>query len=177
MPRTCTLCSHPDRPAIDAALVSGTPFRNIAERHGVSVGALFRHQDHLSAALLHAREIEQVAQADDLLAQVRDLQRRTLRILDGAERAGDRRTALAAIREARRNLELLGRLASCSETRQSISPSAVSGSRFAASSSPHSIPSHRRVARWLTRCSHWRHPLNLIADLAAALDPVHAGER
>jgi hypothetical protein len=111
MPRTCTVCTHPDRPAIDAALVSGTPYRNIAERHGVSVGALFRHRDHLSAALLHAKDVEQVAQADDLLAQVRDLQRRTLRILDDAEQAGDRRTALAAIREARGNLELLGRLA------------------------------------------------------------------
>ena len=42
---------------------------------------------------------------------MRDLQRRTLRILDSAEKAGDRRTALAAIREARGNIELLGKLA------------------------------------------------------------------
>jgi hypothetical protein len=112
MPRTCTVCSHPDRPAIDAALLAGEPFRHIAARTGTSTGALQRHkEEHLPAVLLHAKEAEQVAQADDLLAQVRDLQRRTLSILDGAEKSGDRRTALAAIREARGNLELLGRLA------------------------------------------------------------------
>lgn len=112
MPRTCTVCQHPDRPAIDAALLAGEPFRHIAARTGTSTGALQRHkEEHLPIALVHAKEVEQVAQADDLLAQVRDLQRRTLRILDDAEKAGDRRTALAAIREARGNLELLGKLA------------------------------------------------------------------
>jgi len=52
-----------------------------------------------------------VASADNLLADVRELQARALAILDVAERAGELRTALAAIREARGNLELLGRLA------------------------------------------------------------------
>jgi hypothetical protein len=108
VPRTCTVCTHPDRPAIDAALLAGEPFRHIAARTGTSTGALQRHKDeHLPAALIHAQEAEQVAQADDLFAQVRDLQRRTLRILDDAEQAGDRRTAPAAVREARGNLELL----------------------------------------------------------------------
>jgi hypothetical protein len=112
MPRTCTVCTHPDRAAIDAALLAGEPFRHIAARTGTSTGALQRHkEEHLPSALALAKEVEQVAQADDLLGQVRDLQRRTLRILDGAEQAGDRRTALAAIREERGNLELLGRLA------------------------------------------------------------------
>ncbi len=112
MPRTCTICTHPERAAIDAALIAGEPYRNIAERHGVSVGALFRYKsDRLPAALVHAKEAEQVVHADDLLAQVRDLQRRTLGILNSAEETGDRRTALAAIREARGCIELFGRLA------------------------------------------------------------------
>jgi len=52
-----------------------------------------------------------VAHADDLLAQVRDLQVRTMAILDKAESSrGGLRTALQAIREARGNLELLARL-------------------------------------------------------------------
>lgn len=42
---------------------------------------------------------------------MRDLQTRTLNILDAAEQSGDLRTALGAIREARGNLELLGKLA------------------------------------------------------------------
>jgi|GEM_PF-460771 len=111
MPRTCTVCSHPERAAINAALVNGESLRNIAERFGTSATALHRHKaEHLPAALTQATEAAEVAQADDLLAQVRDLQRRTLTILQTAERAGDLRVALAAIGQARGNLELLARL-------------------------------------------------------------------
>jgi hypothetical protein len=52
----------------------------------------------------------EVAQADDLLDQVWDLQRRALDILDRAEETRELRTALSAIREARGNLELLAKL-------------------------------------------------------------------
>ena len=52
----------------------------------------------------------EVAQADDLLEEVRGLQRRAYAILDAAEETGELRTALAAIREARGNLELLAKL-------------------------------------------------------------------
>jgi len=61
--------------------------------------------------LLKAREVEEVALADDLLEQVRNLQTHALDILERAENARDLRTALAAISQARRNLELLGKLA------------------------------------------------------------------
>jgi hypothetical protein len=72
---------------------------------------MFRHKtDHLPAALVKAQDAHAVAQADDLLAQVRDLQRRSLDILKKAEDAGDLRVALAAIGQARGNLELLARL-------------------------------------------------------------------
>jgi hypothetical protein len=60
---------------------------------------------------LKAREAAEVAQADDLLNQVRSLQTHVLDILERAEKAGDLRTALAAISQARGNLELLGKLA------------------------------------------------------------------
>ena len=53
---------------------------------------------------------EEVAQADDLLRQMQDLQQRTLAILEGAEETKQHRTALSAIREARSNLELLAKL-------------------------------------------------------------------
>jgi hypothetical protein len=60
---------------------------------------------------LKARDLEEVAQADDLLVQVRDLQAHALDILERAEEVGELRTALAAISQARGNLELLGKLA------------------------------------------------------------------
>ena len=111
MPRRCTICDHEGRASIDAALISGAPLRDIAGRHGVSKSALERHKaGHLPAHLAKAREAGEVARADDLLSQVRHLQDRSLAILTASEDAGELRTALAAIREARGNLELLARL-------------------------------------------------------------------
>jgi uncharacterized protein YerC len=45
MPRTCTICIHPARAAIDKALVDGQPYRYIAQHFGTSVAALQRHND------------------------------------------------------------------------------------------------------------------------------------
>src|SRR5215203_273642 len=112
MPRACTICAHKDRHTIDRALVGGEEaLRTISDRFGVSKSALIRHKDaHLPAALIKARKAEEVVRADELLSQVRDLQGRTLSILTASEEAGELRTALAAIREARGNLELLAKL-------------------------------------------------------------------
>jgi transposase-like protein len=112
MPRRCTVCDHRERHGIDEALVTGAPYRSVAKRFGLSESAVYRHKaEHLPAHLLKAREVEEVAQADDLLEQVRNLQTRALDILERAEKTGNLRTALAAISQARGNLELLGKLA------------------------------------------------------------------
>ena len=92
MPRTCSICTHPDREAIDSALVAGEPFRNMAERFGTSTTTLHRHkQSHIPGALVKATEAREVARADSLLDQVRDLQGRALGILTEAETGGDHR--------------------------------------------------------------------------------------
>jgi hypothetical protein len=68
MPRRCTVCDHPKKHSIDEALVSGTPYRSVAKRFGLSESAVYRHKiEHLPAHLLKAKEVEEVAQADDLL--------------------------------------------------------------------------------------------------------------
>jgi hypothetical protein len=106
------VCDHPKRHGIDEALVSLAPYRSVAKRFELSESAVYRHKsEHLPAHLLRAREVEEVAQADDLLEQVRHLQAHALGILERAEEAGDLRTALGAISQARGNLELLGKLA------------------------------------------------------------------
>jgi transposase-like protein len=112
MPRRCTVCDHPERNGIDQALVTGASYRSVAKRFGLSESAVYRHKtEHLPAHLLKAKEVEEAARADDLLDQVRNLQAHALDILERAEKAGDLRTALAAISQARGNLELLGKLA------------------------------------------------------------------
>ena len=108
MARTCTVCRHPDRPAVDMSLVNHRPYRHIAARFRLSTSALVRHHDdHLPATLASAKAAEETAHADDLLAQVRALRSKAMSLLLAAERQGDLRTALAGIREARACLELL----------------------------------------------------------------------
>ncbi len=114
MPRTCTICRHAGREAIDSALVERQAFRHIAAQHKVSTSALVRHfDDHLPAALVEAKAAAEVAHADTILDQVQTLRDRALKILDTAtaEEGKDLRIALGAIREVRACLELLGKLA------------------------------------------------------------------
>ena len=112
MPRRCSVCTHPDRENIDEALVGATAISAISAKYrDISEDALGRHKaNHLPSKLVMAEKAKEVAQADSLLEQVRDLQGRALAILDQAEMSGDLRTALGAIREARGNLELLAKL-------------------------------------------------------------------
>ena len=108
----CSVCIHPRRHEIDRALVAGQPDTRVsASFRELSADAVRRHREsHVPERLAKAREVAEVAQADALLEQVRTLHRRALAILDQSESAGDLRTALGGIREARGCLELLGRL-------------------------------------------------------------------
>ncbi len=49
--RTCTICAHPERGAIDAALLAQRPLRDIAIQFNTSKDALNRHRAHLTDAL------------------------------------------------------------------------------------------------------------------------------
>ena len=106
MPRACSICSHEHRDAMEDAFIAGQAKRRIASRHGVSERAVRYHmREHLPALLALARDAERAARADTLLDRMEALQSQTLAILDAPE---DQRTALAAIAQARRNLELIG---------------------------------------------------------------------
>src|SRR5215208_7595405 len=106
MPRTCTICSHEHRDAMEDAFIAGQAKRRIASQHGVSERAVRYHmREHLPALLALARDAERAARADSLLDRMEALHSQTLAILDAPE---DQRTALAAIAQARRNLELIG---------------------------------------------------------------------
>ena len=122
MPRRCTICESDRLDEIDRMLVEGrTSFRRIASLCDVSEASVRRHAaKHLPEALAVAVDAERVANGDDLLNQVRDLQRRAVAILGRAEEEGDHRVALGAIREARGCLELLGRLAGELQDRQTV---------------------------------------------------------
>lgn len=110
MARKCSVCSHPEVDAINEALISGVSYRRIATQYGLTEASVRRHKSaHLPAALVKASEASQVASADDLLSQIKALQAKALAILD-RNLGKDDKIALSAIKEARANLELIGKL-------------------------------------------------------------------
>lgn len=130
MPRVCTICTHPERAEIDAAVVNGAPNRRVAAQYGVAETSLRRHAaHHLPTALVKAAEAEQVVGALDLLAQATELLDSARRILKRAENRKDdagARIALQANKEAAGRLELLARIMTAAMQGERTSTEAVS---------------------------------------------------
>jgi hypothetical protein len=111
MSRRCTICIHPERAAIDRALVAEEPFRDIAERCAVSTGALVRHkQAHLPAHLAQAKQEEEAGQALDIVRQLRAINVACLEVLKKARANGQDGTLLRAVDRIHRQIELQARL-------------------------------------------------------------------
>ncbi len=89
MPRTRTVCHHPNRGRIDEALVSGTAIRDIAGQYTLTKSAVGRHRTHIGTALVQApqrkAELEDEL-GDDLLGQANALNRDLRRALEDAKR-------------------------------------------------------------------------------------------
>lgn len=121
MPRRCTVCDHPQREEIDRRLVGGEAYRDIARQFGLSKDAISRHKEsHIPDALVVAQEAGEVAQADDLLAQVKALQTEAQEILGEARASGDLKTALMGIGKAKECLELLFKVEGRLQDQQSV---------------------------------------------------------
>jgi hypothetical protein len=114
MPRRCTICTHPDRMEIDAAIVRQEPFRRVAEHYALAPTSLRRHSTtHLAVRLAQARQAQQaheLATAEDLLTEAQTLHAMTRVVLEEAGRTGQLSVMLSAIREGRANLVHLGKL-------------------------------------------------------------------
>jgi predicted RNA-binding Zn ribbon-like protein len=112
MARTCKCCTHPRCAELDRELIANRkPYRSIAQDFAVSDDSVFRHQrDHLPKLLVQAEEAKDIAQADDLLAQLKHLNAKARELAAKAESGGDYRTALMAVRELTRLLELTAKL-------------------------------------------------------------------
>ena len=109
MPKKCSICTHAERDKIDRALVSGASCRKIKDEFGVSESAVYRHSKaHVSPALAAMQTQREEQGAATLLSRVESLILRTERLLSAAEESGAVTTALAAVREQRELLRLLG---------------------------------------------------------------------
>ena len=106
MPRPCSICTHSCHRAIDEAMIAGEPFRRIASHFETSEASVRRHRVHVGAKITKAAQIRESADGANLLDRLEALQVRTLQIL--SREGGNDRITLAAIREARENLKLIG---------------------------------------------------------------------
>jgi hypothetical protein len=109
--KTCGICAHPNRAAIDAALVSGESLRDIVSGHnGTTRSALDRHRKHIAPALTQAKQAVEVAEATTLLSRIERLMSRCETLFEGAAAERKWAGAAAAARELRGCLELIGKL-------------------------------------------------------------------
>ena len=113
MPRTCTVCSHPEREAINEALAAQHSLRGIARKYFGSVkaeDALARHKaDHVPAVLVKAAQAREIAHADHLLEEANRLYQVATAIME-QHQADKPDTALRTIQTAGRLLVLPGEL-------------------------------------------------------------------
>jgi hypothetical protein len=122
----CRCCAHPEAVEIDEAILNGGSLRYVGDRFGMSPQSVMRHKRHMAieamqAAARAAIEAEGV-HAEGLVQSAANLRARALAILETAEKAGALETALKAIREAARCLELIAKLEGAIDTSATVNP-------------------------------------------------------
>jgi len=111
MGRVCTICTHPERDAIDAALASGTAYSVVARQFEVGPESVRRHHGaHLSPALAAMEAAQQETDSATALDRVTRLIGRVERVLDAAESEGKSGGVLSAAAQLRPLIELLAKL-------------------------------------------------------------------
>ncbi|WP_108471511.1 hypothetical protein [Rhodanobacter thiooxydans] len=122
MARPCTVCEHPDRAQIEIGLANGIAVRVLGLRFGLAPDALQRHkQNHMDADLI-ARLRTRGHRSDEELAQIREVESKSLldhlvwqrgRLYRNADRAfalGDFAGERAALEAAGKASERIGKL-------------------------------------------------------------------
>jgi hypothetical protein len=116
MGRPCSICNHPSQSDISRDLLSGIHYREIARRHSVTIAALSTHlKNHIAGPIRRIIQAETNLAKDCLtvepvLMQMRRLNNHVLRVLTIAEASKDQAMVLAAVKEARENLQLVAKL-------------------------------------------------------------------
>ncbi len=110
----CAVCSDERRAELDAAHIAGASIRELARQFGRDTGTVNKHVlAHIPAVMQRqqaALAVREVARGDGISAEILDLQSEARRLGNLAEKSGDFRCALSAVRELVRMVELKARL-------------------------------------------------------------------
>lgn len=106
MPQNCSICSHPDCQAINAALIKGDSLREIAGQFpGLSKSSIARHKEHLPTTAIVAagrdKALQLVGTVDKVLADFEDLRQQFKHIAKKAAAMNDLDAEISAMREVR----------------------------------------------------------------------------
>jgi hypothetical protein len=108
--RSCTVCDHPEREAIERSLLEREPCISIAERTGLGRMALARHKrDHSPIWLARMTEATGPT-ASSVRERIEALISRIETVMADAEGARRHTVVLSAARELRAALETVGRI-------------------------------------------------------------------
>jgi hypothetical protein len=112
MARSCTVCVHPEKVAIDKAIVAGKSRAEISTTYKVGDSAVKRHREanHVSKALIAVQARREERGAATVLDQINQLVDKVRVFIDRAEASGDDALTLKGIGELRSTLTLLARL-------------------------------------------------------------------
>ncbi len=111
MARTCNVCTHSEREAIDRALVGGCVQRDITRRYGIPKDSVNRHKaGHISPALVKAAERREEERAESLLDRIEELCGEARQVLEATKTDRKHATSILAIRELRACFELIGKI-------------------------------------------------------------------
>lgn len=117
--RTCTICGHQQREAIDLALrTNSCPLRALAVRHGVSKTSLLRHKSHIDGAAPRMDTTEIDAVDNEI--------RRIQRALRKAQRSRTRDLMVNLSRELRSWITLKAKVQGAMQPDKSAPETAVS---------------------------------------------------
>jgi hypothetical protein len=106
----CSVCVHPEREAIDLAIVGQQKLSALENRYSLNRYALGRHRSHIIELVARSPEGEKLARADTIVAEIAQLEDLAVEVLDRARLAKDGRLTLAAISTMKALLEFRARV-------------------------------------------------------------------
>ncbi len=113
MPRTCSVCAHPERVAIETALLENAPLRDIARQFSVSKDAVARHKEsHITARLASAHAAQEATDAGTIMDRLRALNAEVTDLLQIAKTARNHELRLKVLTRAESQLALEAKLLS-----------------------------------------------------------------
>ena len=107
----CTICQHPQRQAIDLALLNRTAtLARLSEQHRLSTSALHRHKQHLLHKMAQAQNRFQDLLREGYLFKLNKFLEKVLRVVDTAGAEGNDRLLLQAVRQGTGIMKFMAQL-------------------------------------------------------------------